>query len=253
MADALIALVPPGFALAHFAGPAAMVFVAALLQGIGGMGFAMVSAPLAVLFYPELVPGPLLVLGAGLALLGLIRERREVDWTGASTLMGGRVVGTLVAGATLSILPVTLFSTVFALLILTGVAFSLSGWRVAPSVPNMLFAGFASGLMGTITSSGAPPFAIVMQSLPPPRLRATMGVVFFLGALVSLAMLGVVGLFGWRETWLGLLLFPFMILGFAVSSPLTRLFSRDAVRLVLLALAGFGAVGILARVWLVPG
>lgn len=253
MVQQLLALFPPGFAWGHFIGSAGMVFIAALLQGIGGMGFAMVSAPLAVLFFPELVPGPLLVLGAGLALLGLLRERREIHWPDASSLMGGRAIGTLVAGATLSVLPTTLFSTVFAILILTGVAFSLSGWRVAPSVPNMIFAGFASGVMGTITSSGAPPFAIVMQGLPPPRLRATMGVVFFLGAIFSLAMLAVVGLFGRAETWLGLLLFPFMILGFVVSSPLTRLFSREAVRFVLLALAGFGALGILARVWLVQG
>lgn len=251
MVQQLQALMPQGFAWSHLAGSAAMVFVAAVLQGIGGLGFAMVSAPLAVLFFPELVPGPLLVLGAGLALLGLLRERREIHWADATTLMTGRIGGTLVAGATLSILPTTLFSTVFAVLILIGVAFSLSGWRVATSIPNMVAAGFASGVMGTITSSGAPPFALVMQHMPPPRMRATIGVVFFLGALFSLVMLAAVGLFGVPELALGLMLFPFMIAGFVVSNPLTRLFSRETVRLMLLALSAFGAVGILARVWLV--
>ncbi|MCX5496639.1 sulfite exporter TauE/SafE family protein [Kaistia dalseonensis] len=242
-------LLPEGFAWGHFAGSAAMVFVAALLQGIGGLGFAMVSAPLAVLFFPELAPGPLLVLGAGLALLGLLRERSEIDWPAAGTLMAGRIGGTLVAGATLTILPTTLFSIVFALLILTGVTFSLSGWRVEATRPNMMLAGLASGLMGTITSSGAPPFAIVMQHVAPARLRATLSCVFFFGAILSLLMLAIVGRFSTAQLWLGLMLFPLMILGFIASNPLTRLFSREAVRMMLLTLSALGAIGILVRSW----
>ncbi|MCX5516799.1 sulfite exporter TauE/SafE family protein [Kaistia algarum] len=227
-----------------------MVFVAALLQGIGGMGFAMVSAPLAVLFFPELVPGPLLVLGAGIAILGMVRECSEIVWPDVGSLVGGRLAGTLIAGLTLSVLPTTLFSTLFAILILTGIAFSLSGWRVVPSVRNMVLAGLASGVMGTITSSGAPPFALVMQNLPPPRLRATISVVFLIGAIGSLAMLAYVHLFGPAEFWLGIGLLPFMILGFIASNPLTRIVPRETVRLLLLALSGCGAIGILTRVWL---
>ena len=214
------------------------------------MGFAMVSAPLAVLFFPELVPGPILVLGTGLALLGLVREHSDVNWTDASALTGGRLIGSVLAAATLSVLPTTFFSTLFAILILTGVGFSLSGWRVAPTVPNMLGAGVASGLMATITSSGAPPFALVLQHMPPARMRATISAVFFIGAIFSLVMLAVVGLFGRAELWLGILLFPFMIVGFFASTPLTRMFPRGAVRHILLALSTLGAIGILVRVWL---
>jgi hypothetical protein len=244
-------LLPPGFLGEHLAGAAAMVFAAALLQGIGGMGFAMVSAPLAVLFFPELVPGPLLVLGGSLAFLGMLRERSEIEWTDVGWLASGRLTGSLIAGATLSVLPTTLFSTVFAVLILTGIAFSLSGWRVAPSHRNMALAGLASGVMGTITSSGAPPFALVMQHLQPPRVRATISAVFLIGAVFSLVVLAFVGLFGRPELWLGIVLLPVMVLGFVASNPLTRVVPRGAVRLLLLALSGCGAIGILTRVWLI--
>lgn len=252
MPSSLAELLPPGFIAGHFLGAAVMVFVAALLQGLGGMGFAMVSAPLAVLFFPELVPAPLLVLGAFLALLGMLRERSEIDWPDASWLLGGRLLGSLVAGATLSILPTTLFSTLFAILILTGVTFSLSGWRVEPTHRNMALAGLTSGVMGTITSSGAPPFALVMQHIAPARVRATISVVFLVGAIFSLVVLAFVGLFGWREFWLGLALLPVMVVGFIASSPLTRIVPRTTVRLLLLGLSGCGAIGILTRVWLVP-
>lgn len=48
MLDGLLELMPGDFVPGHLLGMGAMVFVAALLQGIGGLGFAMVSAPLAV-------------------------------------------------------------------------------------------------------------------------------------------------------------------------------------------------------------
>ena len=68
----LTAFLPHGLLSGHFAGMAALVFGAALTQGIGGIGFAMVSAPISVLLYPELVPGPLLVLGNGFILTAVL-------------------------------------------------------------------------------------------------------------------------------------------------------------------------------------
>jgi uncharacterized membrane protein YfcA len=234
----------------HAAAIAGLVFIAALLQGVSGLGFAMVSAPIAVLYFPELVPGPLLFLGSGLALLGALREFRSINWGSAGALMSGRAIGTLVAGLTLSILPTTLFSIVFALLILAGVGLSYAGWRIEASVPNMILAGVASGLMGTITSSGAPPYAIVMQHVAPDRMRATVSSVFFAGALLSLVTLAFVGRFSLAQLWLGIFLLPVMTAGFLASNPLTRIAPRAVLRQFLLALSGLGALGILARAWL---
>ncbi len=247
MLDVLQSVLPDGFVWGRFAGMAAMVFVAALLQGVGGVGFAMVSAPISLLFFPELAPGPLLVPGAGLALLGALREFHEVDWRAVGALMLGRTGGTVAAGLTLSVLPATLFSVIFALLILVGVTFSFAGWRVVATIPNMVMAGLASGMMGTITSSGAPPFAIVMQHLPAARMRSTIGCVFFAGALLSLVTLASVDRFSLVQLWLGLLLIPAMMAGFAASNPLNRLFSREVLRVVIVALSALGAVAILVR------
>jgi len=250
MFASLNTVLPGGLLTPHAAIIAAIVFGAALLQGVSGLGFAMVSAPIAVLYFPELVPGPLLVLGAALALLGVIREFGAVHWGSVSALMAGRVVGTVAAGITLSILPTTLFSVVFAVLILTGVGLSYAGWRFDATVPNMVLAGMASGLMGTITSSGASPLAIVMQHVQPARMRATVAGMFFAGALLSLATLAVVGKFSTAQLWLGIILLPPMMAGFFVSGPLNRLVSRSALRQLLLAFSGLGALGVLVRAWL---
>lgn len=242
-----LALLLPGVGWEQFAWMIAMVFGAALLQGIGGVGFAMVSAPISVLAFPELVPGPLLVLGAGLATLGAVRERYAINWRFVVALMSGRIGGSLAAGAVLYVLSAEAFSVLFALLILAGVGFSLSGWKIKTSTPNMVATGIASGLMGTITSSGAPPVAIAMQHMPPAELRATVSAFFVMGALFSLVTLAVVGRFGGHELRLGLVLLPAMAVGFLASGPLNRIVSRQMIRMSLLALSALGALAILAK------
>lgn len=243
----LLAFLLPGVAWELFAGMAVMVFAAALLQGVGGVGFAMVSAPISGLLFPALVPGPLLVLGAALAMLGAVRERHAINWRSVAALTTGRVGGTLVAGAVLYVLTAEAFSVVFALLILAGVGFSLGGWSIKTSTPTMIVTGVASGLMGTITSSGAPPVAIAMQHVPPAELRATVSAFFVMGALFSLATLGVVGRFGAHELRLGLVLLPAMAAGFLASSPLNRIVSRGMIRIGLLTLSALGAIAVLAK------
>ena len=74
-----------------------------------------------------------------------------------------------------------------------------------------------------------------------------MGCIFFAGGFFSLVMLGVFGHFDLNQFWLGLILFPLMIAGFFVSTPLTRVFSREMMRHFLLGLAAAGSIGILIR------
>lgn len=244
-------ILPSGILSGHFAGMAAVVFGGALTQGIGGIGFAMVSAPISVLLFPELVPGPLLVVGTWVALLAASRDFGNINWRSFGVIMGGRVVGTIAGGLILSALSATLFGVVLATLILIGVIMSVSGWRVNASVPALVTAGAASGIMGTITSSGAAPYAIVMQRVPPAEVRGTMGLVFCVGGVLSVATLALFGHFTTDQLWLGILLFPFTAAGFAISTPLTRFFSRELMRHFLLALAAAGSIGILIRAALV--
>jgi hypothetical protein len=108
-------------------------------------------------------------------------------------------------------------------------------------------AGLASGLMGTITTAGGPPLAIAFQHLAPAPLRATLGCVFFVGSVMSLAALASVGHAGGRDLVLGGLLTPWMFAGFAVSGPLSRRMSRPQVRALLLGLATFSAIAVLLQ------
>jgi uncharacterized membrane protein YfcA len=223
------------------------VLVAACLQGVSGIGFAMLSAPLSALFFPQLVPGPLLALSFPLALLAALREARQIDWRAAGQALAGRVAGALLAVALLVQVSAQAMAVAFALLLLAAVGLSLAGWQVRPTGRNVAWAGVASGLMGTITSAGAPPFALVMHSLPAARLRATLGCVFCAGTAVSLALLAAAGRFGGTQLALSAALLPWALVGFAASGPLARHLPQTLLRHLLLALAGAGGLAVLWR------
>lgn len=239
---------PAGLSLQGYGAMGVMVLVGACLQGVGGLGFAMFSAPIAALFFPGLVPGPLLALGLPLAVMSGLREFHEIDWTIAGMAVIGRGLGALFGAMLLATVPEKPMAVTFAVMILIGVALSLGGWRVTATRGNMALAGCASGLMGTITSAGAPPLAIAMQSLPGPRLRATLGGIFFAGTLLSLSMLAMVGRFGWAQVGLSLMLLPWVVVGFVASNPIGRRVPGAALRPMLLTLATLGAVGVLVKV-----
>ncbi|MBW8468542.1 MAG: sulfite exporter TauE/SafE family protein [Thiobacillus sp.] len=240
-------LLPAGLAGVTYLGMGAMVLIGACLQGVSGLGFAMFCAPIAALLFPELVPGPLLALSCPLALMTGLREFHAIEWRTAGQAIAGRVLGTGLAAVCMAMLPVQTLSLMFAALILTGVVLSLKGWRVAHSGRNTTLAGMASGLMGTITSAGAPPFAIAMQHLPANRLRGTLGAVFFIGAALSLVALAMVGRMGVPELWLSGLLMPWMVAGFVISGRIKFLMRQQSLRPMLLGLAAFGALGILVQ------
>lgn len=238
---------PAGLDAGRYAAMGAMVLGGACLQGVGGLGFAMFCAPVAVLLFPELVPGPLLALSCPLSMLAALREFRAIRWSTAAYALLGRSVGAVAAAAVLHVLSAQSLSLLFAVLILLGVGLSVAGWRVDETPTASTTAGFASGLMGTITSAGAPPLAIAMQHLPPPALRATIGCIFFAGSLLSLVALAAVGKTTIDHLAIGLLLTPWMVAGFAVSGPLSRRLSRRGLRAFLLSLATLGALAVLVQ------
>jgi uncharacterized membrane protein YfcA len=223
------------------------VMVGALIQSTGGIGFAMFAAPIVAILRPDMVPGPMILAGGLVSLLIAAREFRNIDYRGAAIAIGGRIPGSIVAGLIIGLLPRATFAISFAVLILIAVALSVSGWRVRATPVSLAAAGFGSGVMGTITSVGAPPMGIVMQNMDPPTLRATIGAFLVVGAIVSLAVLAMAGRFGAHEFELGLLLIVPMAIGFWISTPLVRRVNARLMRAIVLAISAISALVLLVQ------
>ena len=165
-----------------------IVFGASALQISTGMGFGMVSAPLLVLIDPVFAPIPILMIGLVIASSGAWPERGNIVaaeiWTG----FGGRAVGAgLAAGLLLIFTDIKAFMLLFGSLTLIAIAIRVLGRKVAFSLRNHAILSTLSGLMGTITSVGAPPMAILYQGQPPQKTRPTLNALFLISCVTGLA------------------------------------------------------------------
>lgn len=235
----------------HDSMPAVAVIVAAAaaLQASVGIGFGMLAAPLLGMFAPELVPGPVLLMSLLLALMTATREFRSVDLRELGLAMTGRIAGTAAAGTVIALLPLTVFASVFALMILTAIGLSMTNWHLLPTRRNLLVAGVLSGFMGTITSVGAPPMAMVYQNMPGPKVRATMGAFLTLGAGFSLLTLAFIGRFTAPQAASSAWLVGPVLLGFFASRYLVRHVDRSkrGIKPAVLAISGIAALMLLFK------
>lgn len=226
-----------------------IVATGAALQASVGIGFAVLAAPLLVILAPELVPGPMLFLGLLLAAMTTTREFRSVDVHELSLAMAGRIAGTVAAGAVIALLPLAVFGSVFALMILAAVGLSMTRWHLLPTPRNLVAAGLLSGFMGTLTSVGSPPMGLVYQNAPGPKVRATISAFFMLGASFSLVTLALVGRFTAAQVTTSVWLVPSVLLGFLAS----RFFvghvdkSRGALKLAVLGVSAIAALALLVK------
>ena len=205
------------------------------------------ASPILILIDERFVPAPILLSTWVLTTFLILRERHAVDVRGLRWAVVGRAVGTVVAGTMLTLLPRERMPLVFGFLVLLGVAMSLSGLRFRPRRSVLLGAGAMSAVMGTIASIGGPPMALVYQDAQGARLRATMSSFFWVGTVMSLAVLRVVGRFGEEEVQLTLVLLPGVLLGLLASRWTAAVVDRGHTRAVVLTVAAAAGLAVIIR------
>ncbi len=210
------------------------------------MGFGQIAGPLLLLINHDFVPVPILIMGMVVATINAIKGRREIVTAQLSFALCGRIAGAITAAWAMAfIIDQEIFSLVFAGLILLAVGISFGKWKILPTGKALLFAGAASGFMGTITSVGAPPMGIVYQHSPGPTVRATLNAFFSLGTVASLSALGWFGLLRLDHLIFAAMLTPALIMGTWVSKYLMAYVDKRFRKLVL----GICIVSSLVVIW----
>jgi uncharacterized membrane protein YfcA len=223
-----------------------VVAVGACVQGSMGFGLGLLSAPLLALVEPDLVPGPVIFASVPLSLLVAWRERASFDLREVRWAVTGRLPGTVAGAFAVAVLPQRGLAALFALVVLGAVGLSVGGWDVRPTTSTLVAAGAASGFMGTATSIGGPPIALVYQHSTGPRLRSILATYFVFGALFSLGSLAAFGEFGLHGLRLGLWLLPGMALGYLLSRRASRYLDRGRTRAAVLVSSSVSALVLIA-------
>ncbi|MFD1214916.1 TSUP family transporter, partial [Arthrobacter sp. GCM10027362] len=120
----------------------------------------------------------------------------------------------------------------------------------APRRRALIVAGALSGVMGTATSVGGAPMAVVWQGQPPARLRATMSAFFLVGSLVSVLLLAMAGTVTGEVLQAVAWLSPAVVAGFGLSRWISRFLDAARLRLLALAASAAGALLLAARLLL---
>jgi uncharacterized membrane protein YfcA len=219
----------------------------ALFQGVAGLGLNLFAAPILSMIRPAFIPGPMMVGALLLVILITLRDKSGVDLVGIAWMVVGMLPGTALASWLLPVIPVKTLSLLLGILVLVGVALSLSGLPFQRSWWLLWIAGFVSGLGTTLASIGGPPVALANQDLEPRKLRATLSGYFLVSGVAALAGDFRAGRMGMVEISLSAWIVPGVVLGFLLSALLIRKLNVDTTRYAVLALSAASAVVLLLQ------
>lgn len=219
--------------------------VGAFVQGSVGFGHNLVVAPTLVLVDERFVPGPAIASAAVLTALMALRDRNDVHLGEVRIALVGRIPATVLAAFTVALLPADPLAVLFAVLVLAAVAITAFGPQLAPTRNRLLVAGALSGFMGTATSIGGPPMAVLYAGQHGRRLRGTLAAYFLAGIAISLAALAATGSFGREELGLSIIPIPGIVVGFLASHGGARWLDAGRTRPAVLAVSTVAALSVL--------
>lgn len=231
-----------GFSLA-----CAVVLVGTILQVSVGFGLGMLASPVLALVDASLVPVVNLVLACCVTIAVLVQDRTSLDVRGAGWALAGRVPGVIAGVLLVVFLPARPLALLIVATVLVGVAVSVFGFRPRATRRAVAVAGAVSGLMGTTTSIGGPPMAMVWTQFAGPRMRSTMSAFFLVGSAMSLGALALAGAVRAEDLRYALYLAPAAAVGFVLARPLRRRLDVRRTRLAATALSLAGAATLAVR------
>jgi uncharacterized membrane protein YfcA len=221
---------------------AVTIIAASALQASIGFGMGMLAAPVIGLIDPTLLPGSIIMLAVVVTAMVAVRERAALDVRGAGWALVGRIPGSLAGAWLVAMLPAQGLAWLVAVVVLGGVILAFTGWAPVPGRISLISAGAASGVMGTTTSIGGAPMALIWQRSHGPQLRGTMSAFFLVGSSISLVALVMVGAVTRETVNLALWMVPAVLLGYLLSRYANRLLDHRRLRLVALSVSTLGAV-----------
>lgn len=226
-----------------------MVAVGAMIQGSLGFGLGLVSAPALALIDATFIPGPLLLVGVAVTLTVFLRERGAVDWKGMKWAIFGRVIGTIAGGWAVVAFSKDAVIVLVAVLVLAGVLMTSIGWKIKTNRITLSTAGLVSGVMGTLTSVGGPPMALVYQRETAQKLRATLAGFFLVGATFSLLTLAVSGGMSEHDFVLGALMLPGYVIGMIANRWASKFLDKGYSRVAVLSFSALSSIVLLLEVY----
>ena len=219
----------------------------AVLQASTGLGAGMITFPIIALLSLKLVPGPLVFSTLFLSIYMAYVGRADIRFTRMYTLAVGIIIGTLIGGYSLTLIPVQHLGVFFGLLLLLVVIISIAGVKLAINKRNMFSMGTAAGFMGITVAGGSPFMALMYQHEKGPTIRATLSLIYMFGCIFTITVLSATGKFGAEELLYGLYLTPGYIAGYVLSLKVRPYLDAGYSRIVILLISSLSAITLIMK------
>lgn len=227
-----------------------VIFVGSFVQSSIGFGLAIIAAPLLYFIDPLYVPAPITVCALTLSVANSAKFWKSISFAGLKYAILGRIPGTIAGGMLLLWIDQRALALWLGVSVIAAVALSLSNVMLKPTSPAMFSAGFLSGFMGTSSSIGGPPMALVLQHEANDFIRANLAAFFVVSCILSLAMLATVDRFAMPHLLISLPLMPATLAGYWVAMKTLHLISHQRLRKASLILCGVAGSTAILSYWL---
>jgi len=225
------------------------VFVAGIIRGYSGFGFAMVAVTSISLVLPPVHVVPLVLILEVLASIRLVPQVwRDIDWYSLRWLLVGSLFSTPFGVYLLASIPAAPMRISISLLVLVAAILLMRGWawKRMPGRPLILTTGVACGILNGAAAIGGPPVILLYLSSPAGVMVSRASIIaYFLGIdAMSLAMVSLQGLTTSRVLLLLIVCLLPLLFGIAVGSRLFIKVDKESFRhhvlilLIILSIAG---------------
>lgn len=226
-----------------------VIFVGSFIQSSIGFGLAIVAAPVLYFIDPLYVPAPITVSALTLSIANSYSHWRSISFRGLRFAILGRIPGTVSGGLLLLWINQQALALWIGLSVLAGVGLSMSNIVFKANGKSLFCAGFLSGFMGTSSSIGGPPMALVMQHQENDFIRANLAAFFVVSCLMSLIMLSSIGRFGMEQMLISLPLMPATLAGYWLAMRTLHRISHENLRLASLLLCAIAGIAAVVSYW----
>jgi uncharacterized membrane protein YfcA len=228
------------------------VFVASIIRGYSGFGFAMVAVTILSLMLPPIQVVPTVLILEVVASINLVPYVwSDIDWFSLRWLLAGSVLAIPFGVYLLATIPAAPMRISISLIVLAAAVFMLRGWAWQRMAGRTLIfiIGAACGMLNGAAAIGGPPVILFYLSSPAGVTvsRASM-IAYFLGIdAISLIMVSIQGLTTSKTLLTAGACLPPLILGIAVGRRIFKKVNKESFRRHVLILLIVLSISVMLR------
>ena len=224
-----------------------IISLGTVLQTWFGIGLGLIAGPLLFLINPAFVPTSILVSGFVLSCLVVYKSRHNLGWQRILPAIVARIPGSWFGAILLTLISTRMLAIFFGCALLFATLLSWKTVTLKTNRLNLMIGGFFSGVIGTSTSVGGPPIALVYQQQTRHQTRNELAVFFLIGTPVSLLMLWLEGRINQQQIELTTMLLPGVLVGYSVAKRFEEKINIQSAKPALLVISALSALVVIKQ------